>query len=257
VKRRALACAALVAIVLGCRTTPPTWTPLPAADPRPERLLAAQAARREARQALRATARVRFEGQGSGSFAKEILLLERPARLRVEVLGLLGQRVAVLASDGDEYALWRAETNRLERGAVHPGILLEVAGVPLRPEEAVALLLGAPELPAAAPRASRADEAFGDGGVRLAWDEGGSLRVAEFDAEGRLRAWRVGRAGELWLEARWDEYREAGADAFAHRVQLDFPGRDQRAQVDFHEVELAPELPATLFRLAIPEESPS
>ncbi|MDX1649053.1 MAG: DUF4292 domain-containing protein [Myxococcota bacterium] len=255
--RRALACAALVGLVLGCRTAPPTWTPLSATDPRPERLLAAQAARREARQGLRATARVRFEGQGSGSFAKETLLLERPARLRVEVLGLLGQRVAVLASDGEEYALWRAETKRLERGPVHPAILWEVAGVPLRPAEAVALLLGAPALPAAPPAASRAEGAVEGGGVRLAGEDDDVLRVAEFDAAGRLRAWRVGRPGEVWLEARWADYRETERGAFAHRVELDFPTRDQRARVDFHQVELDPELPAELFRLELSQGASS
>lgn len=248
--RRALACAALVGLVLGCRTTPPAWSPLAADDPRAAALVEAQAARRDARQGLRATARVRFEGgQGAGFFARELLLLERPARMRVEVLGILGQRVAVLASDGDAYALWRAETRSFERGEVHPGILLEVAGVPLRPEEAVGLLLGAPALPAATPRASRAD---GRGAVRLAWEEAGWLRVAEFDAEGRLRAWRVGREGEAWLEARWDDFREAAGGAFAHRVELDFPAASQSARVDFHEVELNPALPAHLFRLDPP-----
>lgn len=254
--RRALACAALLGLVLGCRTTPVQWTPLPAGDPRPEALLAAQAERREARQGLRATARVRLEGAGSGSFAKELLLLERPARLRVEVLGLLGQRVAVLASDGDRYALWRAETKRVERGAVHPAILAEVAGVPLRPEEAVALLLGTPALPAGPPRASAAPEA---GGVKLAWEEDGWQRVAEFDAEGRLRAWRVGREGALWLAVRWEDFRDApppGArEAFAHRVDLEFPTSEQSARVDFHEVEVNPSLPAQLFRLELPSRS--
>ena len=251
---RALPFPVLLGLLLACGTTGPRWTPLSSGDPRPEQLLAAQAGRVENRRALRATARVRLEGQGSGFFAKELLLLERPARLRVEVLGLLGQRVALLASDGSRYALWRAETGRLERGPVSPDILFQVSGVPLRPEEAVALLLGAPRLPTSAPHAQRISEA---GAVRLAWREAGWSRVAEFDPLGRLRAWRVGRAEELWLVARWEDFREESAQAFAHRVELDFPVRDQSARVDFHEVELNPVLSPELFELQLARDARS
>lgn len=246
--RRALPAFAAVGLLLACRTAPVAWSPLPPGDPRPVHLLAAQAERHEARQALRATARVRLEGEGGGGFAKELLLLERPARLRVEVLGLLGQRVAVLTSDGDAYALWRSETNRLERGEVHAGILMEVAGVPLRPEEAVTLLLGTPALPGGPPDAVRAT---GDGAVQVVWEDGERVRVAEFDAEGRLRAWRVAYEGEAWLVARWEDFRpESGA--FAHAVELLFPALERSARVEFHEVELNPALPEGLFRLEMP-----
>ena len=59
------------------------------------------------------------------SFARHLLMLERPDRLRLEILGLVGQRVAVLASDGVSFDLYRAETGRVERGPVYPELLGE------------------------------------------------------------------------------------------------------------------------------------
>jgi hypothetical protein len=248
VSRGPLLALLLGATLAGCRTLPPA-VPLAPGDPRPERLVAAAHARAQARVALRARARVRLSGQATAGFARQLLLLERPARLRVEVLGLLGQRVAVLATDGVGYDLYRAETGVVEHGAVHAAILAEVAGVPLRPEDAVALLLGDPPLPAAG--APRRALALGDGGVAVEWSAAsGAARRAEFDARGRLRAFEEGLRGTTWLRAGWDEFEDAGEEgAFARRVTLDFPTSDTGAEISFEQVELNPPIDESLFRL--------
>lgn len=221
-------------------------------DPRPALLMAGLSDSVRDRTGVRATARVSLSGSRGASFARQLLLLERPARLRVEVLGLLGQRVAVLVTDGDEYDLYRAETGTVERGSMHPAILWEVAGVPLTPEQAVALLLGAPRTPPQALPGRALESASGT--LRLEWEESGSLpaRALEFDPEGRLQRYELGPRGDrAFLRVEWSDYRDVAGEPFAHRVDLVFPRNEARAEVSFKSVELNPDLPAGLFQLEL------
>lgn len=250
--RPALALAALLALAAGCRSAGPVLQPLGPGDARPERWLEALRARAAERHAVRGTAKVSLSGRTGEGFAKQVVVIERPARMRVEVLGLLGQRVAVLATDGERYELYRAETGRIETGEVTSGILWQVAGVPLSPRQAVNVLLGAPAAPAGG--AGRLEAAgLEDGGVRieLRAGEGPPLRRAlTFDAQGRLRRWVLRDDDETTLlEIRYDDYRELAGGPFAHRVAVDFPASEARAEVSFQSVELNPTLPEGIFRL--------
>ena len=253
--RAALALAALLALV-GCRTLAPSVAPLPAGDGRPAELLRGLAVLAAERSALRASARVSIEGERRASFARQLLLLERPARLRLEVMGVLGQRVAVLATDGSQYDLYRAERPGIESGEVHPGILWEVAGLALTPEEAVQLALGAPLAPAETPSIA-GSAALPEGGVRveLGYRAGDLRRTLEFDAGAALRRYAVfDPAGALVLEARYGDYRDVGGSRFAHEIAVELPAAASRAEIRFQWVELNPELPDELFRL--PTRSP-
>ncbi|HVH07209.1 MAG TPA: hypothetical protein VNE71_14550 [Myxococcota bacterium] len=243
----------LLAAPLGCRTVLPSATPpLARDDPRPAALVAGLGALAAERSSLRASARVSIEGQRGASFARQLVLLERPSRLRLEVLGVLGQRVAVLASDGAHYDLYRAEKPGLESGEVHPGILYEVAGLAITPEEVIQLALGAPLAPgASAPGIAGAAE-LPEGGVRveLGYRAGELRRVVEFDAGGALVRYAARDAeGGLVLEARFTDYRDVAGSRFAFHIEVSLPAAESRAEIQFQSVELNPALPAELFRL--------
>ncbi len=179
-------------------------------------------------------------------------MLERPARLRVEIRGLLNQTLAVLVTDGALYDFFRVEDRSRENGPVHAGLLWEWAGVALTPEQAVDVLLGAP---APAPGLALSASLIGDGGVRVdLLSPGGTLSQRyEFDATGRLRGAAVfaGDPVPLW-EARFDGYEEVDGIAFAHEISLRFPSLETRAAVRFRSVEINPELPPDAFVLNIP-----
>ena len=249
-RRRVAAFACCASIVLfGCRTTPDAfppadWAVLAAADPRPALRLASLRELAEARHALRATARVSSEGPEGGAFSNQLLLVERPASLRVEVIGLLQQRVLVLATDGARYELYRAEGPVTEEGAVHAGVLEEVAGLPLTPEAAVRLLLAAPLVPAAPLEAAEQD---GRGALRLAWSD----QTLEFDGEGRLAALAFHPGEQAVLYARWSDWRDLDAGAFPHRLELELPEAKTRWKLEYRQVELDPELDPALFRLGL------
>ncbi len=241
-----LRAAALLAglALFACRTAPLEKAPLALEDPRPAARVAALRALGEARHALRASGRVRFEGpQGSG-FSNQLLLVERPASLRIEVIGrLLQQRVLVLATDGARYQLYRAESPGLESGEVHPGVLDEVAGLPLTPDAAARLLLAAPLAPDAEPEAAHGDAS---GALSLAWPD----QTLDFDAQGRLVALAFHPGGRDVLAARWGDFRDTASGAFPYRLELELHEQDARWTVEYGEVELEPALAPELFRLA-------
>ena len=252
-KRRvaAFACFAWLALS-GCRTPPDAfspagWAALTAADPRPALRVAGLRELAETRHALRATARVGSEGPEGAVATDQLLLVERPASLRVEVIGLLQQRLLVLATDGARYELYRAEGPVTELGEVHAGVLEEVAGLPLTPEAAVRLLLAAPLAPDT-PAESVEQDALG--ALRLSWPD----QTLEFDGEGRLAAlaFHPGERGEqAVLYARWSDWRDLEADTFPHRLELELPEAQTRWQLEYRQVELDPALDPALFRLGL------
>ncbi len=252
-KRVALALAAALLLQIGCRTLPSQVVPLAVDDPRPDALLAGWTARAGELRSLRGSARVSLDGARGASFARQLLALERPARLRVEVLGLLNQRIAVLATDGERFDLYRSESGAVESGEIRPSVLWEVAGVPLTPEEAVGVLLGAPQMQRPGGETTGAVESA-DAAVRFEI-RGSDLywSVLEFDAQGLLSGYDlVGPQGALF-QVRYRDYREVAGTQFAHRVDLDFPFSQVHAEVQFGGVQLNPVFSESVFRLDLPE----
>ena len=258
-KRAALALAAALLLQIGCRTLPSHVVRLAVDDPRPHALLAGWTARAGELRSLRGSARVSLDGARGASFARQLLALERPARLRVEVLGLLNQRIAVLATDGERFDLYRSESGAVESGEIRPSVLWEVAGVPLTPEEAVGVLLGAPQMQRPGGETTGAVESA-DAAVRFEI-RGSDLHwsVLEFDAQELLSGYQLtGPQGPLF-QVRYRDYRDVDGTHFAHRVELDFPFSQIQAEVKFGGVQLNPVLPENVFRLELPERvfSPS
>jgi hypothetical protein len=250
VKRRVAAFACIVWLALpGCRTapdffSPAGWTALAVADPRPAQRLASLRELAETRRGLRASARVGSEGPEGAGFSNQLLLALRPASLRVEVIGLLQQRVLVLATDGTRYELYRAEGPVTEEGAVHAGVLEEVAGLPLTPEAAVRLLLATPLAPDSPAESVQQDA---EGALRLSWPD----QTLEFDGAGRLAALAFHPGARPVLVARWSDWRALGTTAFAHRLELELPEAKTRWKLEYREVELDPALDPALFRLGL------
>jgi hypothetical protein len=235
---------ALSLALFGCRSAPVQWTPLASDDPRPAALSAGLHELAASRVGLRASGRVRSEGVGPSGFGKQLLLVERPARLRIEVLGPLAQRVMVLATDGERYSLYRAGQPGLERGDVHPAVLAEAAGLPLTPDAAAALLLAAPLPPGGPPEHAFEAE---DGALSLGWAD----QTLDFDAAGRLVALAFHPGGQEVLGARWSEWHQVTESAFPHRLEIELFEPAQRWQLDYQQIELNPLLTPGLFELAV------
>ena len=243
--------AALLCWATAC-ATPIPFQPLSAGDSRPRQLLDDWVERSRQRQRLRGLARLTVDRK-DGSLqlrGKQLVVLERPSRLRLEILGFLNQSLAVIATDGEGFEVYRAEDQSYRAGEVDERLLWNEAGIDLSPEEAVAVLLGVPisePLPAAA-NAVR----DGDGRIRidLADAQGTVLQRVTFDSAGRLRAFEVlDDSGAVLWAAQFAEYRDIGGSPFAHSIGLDVRSGMTRAEISFRKVELNPDLPPGLFRL--------
>jgi len=225
---------------------------LPAGDPRPRQLLDAWVERAGARERLRALARIAVDGyDGSVRLrGKQLVILERPSRLRVEILGFLNQSLAVIATDGAAFDMFRADDQSYETGVVDERLLWNEARIDLSPEEAVAVLLGIPLFPSKLAPVNAVRDHKGRIRIDLADSRGTVVQRVSFDLVGQLRSLVVfDESGATLWEARFDAYRDVDGSAFAHLVELDVRAGTTHAEISFRNVELNPDLPVGLFRL--------
>jgi hypothetical protein len=250
VKRVAVG-AALLCWAIAC-ATPIPLQPLSPGDPRPRQLLDDWVERASQRHRLRGLARLAVD-RNDGSVqirGKQLVILERPSRLRVEILGFLNQSLAVIATDGEGFEVYRAEDQSYEMGEVDEHLLWNEAGIDLSPEEAIAVLLGVPiSEPLPVPANAFRDD---DGRIRidLTDDRGAVVQRATFDPAGQLHAFEVldDLGGVLWV-ARFGAYRDVDGTPFAHSIDVDVRSGNTHAEISFRNVELNPALPPGLFRL--------
>ena len=258
-RRRLVLELALCALATGCATTVPV-TLLPDGDPRPEALLAGWRAHTAGREAVQAIARFAVDAPGAGVGGRDLALrskqrmwIARPAHLRVEVLGFLDTTLAVLATDGDHYALLETQERRFEEGPVYAGLLWDAARLDLTPGEAVEVILGAPQPDADLARG--AAYSVGDRvRIELADAAGRVRRVVGFGAGGELR--RLAQSdpqGRPAWEASFDDYVEIDGAPFAHNVAVRSASGGARAELTLRSVELNPSVSPELFQLRAPE----
>ncbi len=258
--RRAIALLLLSCLVVSCRTPLPGVV-LPADDPRPFRLLEGLHRSVMTRSALRASARLSLAAPDLRFNRPQRLAVARPARLRVEILGLFNQIGAVLVTDGESYRIYNADRLEIEEGLVSAGLLWRVARIDLGPVEAVDLLLGAPvPRPGLSLGEARILE---DGGVHFdRRDERGmAIERFAFDAEGRLRRFEsLDASAELVWRADFDDYRtlpgrDGAKEPFAFEISLHFPRVGAKAKITFKSVSLARDLPDEIFVLELPGQA--
>ncbi|MFQ5514632.1 MAG: hypothetical protein ACE5FG_09340 [Myxococcota bacterium] len=242
--------AALLLAVLGlaaCRTPQPPATIVLGEEGRVAVWLEHLETRAKERHSVRAQGKLHLRGpDGSGS-ARQVLLAERPSRLRLESLNLWGQVQTLLVTDGERFAFY--DGHALERGALHPDLLRERLGLDLEPEEAVQQLLGIAPLP----------EGSGDPHLRIlaVWAIGDD-RIVElpdrrlrFAADGTLRgAERLDADGNPRWRAHYARWRELPAGLYPFEMSFEFPSTGLQAKLELREVELDPLLDASLFRIA-------
>jgi hypothetical protein len=232
--------------------TPISFQPLSPGDPRPDQLLEDWVERASERQRLRGLARLAVDGH-DGSVrlrGKQLVVLERPSRLRVEILGFLNQSLAVIATDGEGFEVYRADSQSYETGEVDEHLLWKEAGIDLSPDEAVAVLLGVPISEPLPTPANAARDAEGRICIDLADARGLVVQRVTFDPAGRLRALEVldDSGGVVWA-AQFDAYRDVGGSPFAHSIEIDVRSGMTHAEISFRNVELNPDLPPEMFRL--------
>ena len=242
--RHALAVALATAgiVLAGCRTvTPPlVLVPVFGEEERIHAWLARSRAEGEARQAVRAVGSVKLESPSGSGRVKQVILAQRPARLRLESLNFLGQTQTLLVTDGERFSFF--DGRELLGGAVSKDVLLEYLGLDLEPHEAVRVLLAAPLLGEEPPRrimGAGEDRVVDLGAKRLYFAPDGELLVVEaLNPQGATR-WR----------AAYERWRAVPQGRYPFTMVLSFPFTKVQAELKLKGVELNPDLDPALFQI--------
>jgi hypothetical protein len=240
-----------------CQTPVVAPRPLPDLDSRPTQFLEAIEVAAKSRSGLRAAAKLSLEAPDLKLRRPQRLAVERPAKLRIEILGLFNQVAAVLVTDGSHYQFLDVSQTQMQQGTMTPALLWQYARVDLQPERAVDLLLGAPRpIEGLTPHAV---EALAEQGVAvvLRGNPAAAWQRYEFDAVGRLgRVVTFDPVGDIVWEARYEDYRELEGVAFPFGVLLSFPRLRAETRVTYKNVQLNPDLPEGTFVLNVPGRVP-
>lgn len=232
-----------VALALGgCRSfAPAVLRPAPGEEQRVEVWLESQRSEAQQRRAIRAEGKLL-----SGAVrVKQVVLAERPARLRLETLNFLGHTQTLLVTDGERFSFF--DGRELRGGEVFPSVLRETLGLDLDPEEAVSVLLAVPRL---GPEPARAIWRMGERRIvdldtqRLVFGpEGELLSIEVWDDQGATR-WR----------AEYTDWRPVRGGRYPGVLSLFLPSGELAAELRLKEVEINPRIDPGLFRL--PREGP-
>jgi outer membrane lipoprotein-sorting protein len=244
-----LPCAVLVALA-GCATLQkPPATGAPAALPTAAQLQGVLEATRQRVRGLRTLADSEIEGPEGRFRASEVLLIEPPHRLRIEVLSTFG--VAwILATDGEVLDVYSRQDQTVYRGRPTRDLIDYYLPVPLALEELTELLLGRPprrdvvrtETVSWEPATGlvRLPLRLQDGGRQTVWFDGRSgvlKRCEERDVRDNLR-----------FDLRVGVYRQIRGEQDPADLTIVSP-LGVRVRLQYANTELNPEIPPRLFRI--------
>jgi len=233
----------------GARRALPRISEVPSGLPSAGELLARVEHERTRLRGLRTVADSEISGSEGPIRASEVLLVEPPARLRIEVLSIFG--IAwILATDGEVLDIYSREDDTIYRGTPTPELIAHYLPVPLALDEITELLLGRPPKRDVAEAGAVAWEpetgllrltiGLRGGGTETMWFNGAAgllVRCEERASDGALR-----------FDLRIKAYREVSAALLGSDITIVGPG-GAHVRLAYARSELNPMLSADLFRL--------
>ena len=206
-----------------------------------EELMQNLARRGEQFRSLRALAAVSYQGpDGKGSF-EEAVLIERPARLRLETLSALGA-LLVITADGKEVAGLYPREGLFFRGESTKNNLRLYTRIPLELSEITAVLMGLP------PGVGEAGWEFQDGMAQRALAGGGKEIVMFDSALGIPSRWqRLGAGGTIEIGGSFADFSTASSHPFPLRISLQASADNMRVDLRYRDPELNVEISPAVF----------
>jgi hypothetical protein len=216
--------------------------------PSPAALAAALDARRAALQSLRAWARLSYESPDESRRAKQLMVVERPNRLRLEVFSPFGAVFVLTTADG-RLAAWDRGESTVYRGAASAKNLDRYAQVDLPVPTVVDLLLATP------PVNGSDGVVSADGASIKLWQETSSgVRAAWFSADSLepLRVEQQAPDGSVLLRTSYDGWTAVDTVRVPTTLTIELPDTQRRIGIALSDIEVNPSLPASVFALATP-----
>lgn len=238
----------LFLLFFGCARPLPPELPLPSRSE--SQLLAQLDAVTSRYQSLQSSARIEV-ATGSETFAaSQVLLVQRPAQLRSEILfGPFATPVLSLSADQDQLSVYQPLKGTFAQGRASVANIARFTRLPLRVEDLVGMILVAPpRFPFEQSLVSRV--AGGDRLVLVA--AGGVEQRFTFDAAGNLlqAAYLLGE--RLQLQADYSGFDGRSKD-FPQKLQVSMPERQVVATMTFSDSVINVPIPPENFILKIPD----
>lgn len=209
--------------------------------------------RSESLRSLRAVADVSFRDAAQTLRGRQVVNVDRPDRLRIDVLSTFGVILQV-ASDGERIrAFDRAERTFYSGRASSPN-LARFTRLDLGLSSVAGLLVGAPTAPRRTKAARielepetalwRVTTPLESGGIEHLWIDPTTLLPVRTEV--------VAAGGVQQYDAHFDDWRVIAGIEIPHRIELSAPASETAVTLVYTEVDVNPELRATLFRFEPP-----
>jgi hypothetical protein len=226
----------------GCASVAPPSAPvLPARQWPGSELIESLAQRQSGFRSLRALARIDYAGADGKHGFQEAVIVERPERLRLETLTLLGA-VMIVTVNASEIIGYHVREGVMARGRTSKENLLRYTQIALEPDEITALLLGLPPVDLSAP--------WRQEGTALVFSpKGQKTDVLAFESQQPVptRWQRLNSAGVVELTVSFAGYTALPAGLFPSRLTVEAPLQKRKLEIRYQEPEINVALPADVF----------
>jgi outer membrane lipoprotein-sorting protein len=241
-------------VLAGCAAQrPPAPYAAPEKLPTAEELAESLAQRRQAVQSVRGLAHMRYRDGTQSTSSRQAVVVERPDRLRVEVLSALGS-VFVLTTDNGALTAYARSENTVYQGVASPENLARYAGLGMPVAALVDLVLGTPP-------PSQSDGATvgfdpNTGWIGLSESVPDGLRVTWFSQAHVpvLVEQRDGDGTVLW-RARFGNHEDHAGLLVATSIGLEVPSASRAVEITLEGVDVNPQIDESLFALQPPPGS--
>lgn len=246
-----LALTLLLVVVSGCSAVRKISTGgRPTVMPTVEQIQAALDQRRQVVHSMRALGRLEYRHPEATNVSKEAIVVERPDRLRVEVLSLFGSMFVLTSRDG-AFTVYARSEDKIYRGVASPKNMWRYARIGLPVIDLVDLVLGTP--PQREATWSHVTWDSETGWIQLSQDvEGGAMVLWLEDTLPRAAELRD-TYGEVQWRAMFGKYQQHGDIRIATRIRLEVPDRDHSVKIELDDIDVNPTLEENTFSFVAPE----
>jgi len=235
----------LLLVLTACAKPKPEWTALPDV----ETLLQRVAETTGQFNSLDGEATVSIEINGKFFSVQQLLLVEKPDRLRADILTGFGQLVLQLTSDGDDLSVFSnmSSPGRFYQGVASAENLSRFTRIPLATKDLVRLILYDPPMIAF----QQNELLVEDGDLLLRLVSGERTQELLFNQQLQLSGCRYFVADDMFLEVLYEKIDPV--KIYPQTVRINLVAQATRAAIKFSELQTNIEIPAERFRLKAPK----
>lgn len=199
---------------------------------------------------MQSAAVMEYTGGGQHFKARENLIVQRPASMRVEVMSAAGVVLVVAAARG-QLTVYEPGKNTLLRGAASAATLERYARIPMTPDAATRLLLGLSPDTAMRESPPSSMTVNGDGKILTYHQPGGVVDELGFNGDARLETVRETLAdGRIGYQVHYSDYRDVGGGVmFPAQVEANFPKTGATVKFHFENPSINQDVPDSTFVL--------